>query len=580
MKPIQRTLYKFILALLTVLALLAHPYIPLKNVVIYPRSDAVSDIYGPAGSANWLARANSAWRCDYRRAFTDNSCGFIVSWTGGEQAASALRPPSCSSAATDHDGDGWGWEHQRSCLVPAAVRAQRARPTAEFPLCDTLAADLDGDGWGWEDEHTCRMPNADAAADNSGWHYCALSGSDPDGDGWGREEDAACVVRGGASDPQVSGERSPGENAVYCSNSIVDGDGDGWGWEQNRSCLIPPTVDRTQVPQPNKAVAQLRGVDMSSFKNLRVTLNYEGKAEFLRLYVRNFDPADADLSLADTTKYMITYLHTEDLKAGAAQVPLSQFRVAEWWLEATDRPLAHASRDLNNVVRIGFDFLEHGVHKIQVGKIELQGERISWPALVFMLNGLWFVLACAELGYPRYRRWRAAQRGEPHSPLQDGEVTDSDSALVPMATLITRFQAIHRAEHSGLLVVRVDLTDERAGIEAANALGREVGRLLSQQHYHQSYIAQQADGEVVLLLCGTSLSHLEHTAEQIHRLVDAHDFSHCAAGPVIAHVGFTLAINGEAFEETLNRAEWALYQTLQTHSRLQQPSYAETDDDR
>lgn len=51
--------------------------------------------------------------------------------------------PNCSSAASDPDGDGWGWENNQSCKVA--------------PKCANASSDPDGDGWGWENGQSCMV---------------------------------------------------------------------------------------------------------------------------------------------------------------------------------------------------------------------------------------------------------------------------------------------------------------------------------------------------------------------------------------------------------------------------------------
>lgn len=58
-------------------------------------------------------------------------------------AGQALAAPTCSSAASDPDGDGWGWENNQSCKVA--------------PTCASAASDPDGDGWGWENNQSCMV---------------------------------------------------------------------------------------------------------------------------------------------------------------------------------------------------------------------------------------------------------------------------------------------------------------------------------------------------------------------------------------------------------------------------------------
>ncbi|WP_307128410.1 cellulase family glycosylhydrolase [Streptomyces sp. B1I3] len=75
-----------------------------------------------------------------------------------------------------------------------------------YPYCASGSSDPDGDGWGWESSRSCvvRGSAADAAGNGgtapNGYPYCASGSSDPDGDGWGWESSRSCVVRGSAAD--------------------------------------------------------------------------------------------------------------------------------------------------------------------------------------------------------------------------------------------------------------------------------------------------------------------------------------------------------------------------------------------
>ena len=80
-------------------------------------------------------------------------------------------PPACVSAASDPDGDGYGWENNATCLVSdasasslfaavldAAQSTVDALPTTApngRPYCASAASDSDGDGWGWENNTSC-----------------------------------------------------------------------------------------------------------------------------------------------------------------------------------------------------------------------------------------------------------------------------------------------------------------------------------------------------------------------------------------------------------------------------------------
>lgn len=116
--------------------------------------------------------------------------------------------PYCGSASSDPDGDGWGWENNRSCVVRGSA-ADVGQPAGTapngYPYCASASSDPDGDGWGWEQGRSCVVVGSAADGGQStnapnGYPYCDSASSDPDGDGWGWEQSRSCVVRGSAAD--------------------------------------------------------------------------------------------------------------------------------------------------------------------------------------------------------------------------------------------------------------------------------------------------------------------------------------------------------------------------------------------
>ncbi|OKJ60685.1 cellulase family glycosylhydrolase [Streptomyces sp. CB02261] len=81
---------------------------------------------------------------------------------------------------------------------------QPAEDTARngYPYCAPgSTSDPDGDGWGWESSRSCVIRGGSADTAPNGYRYCAQgSASDPDGDGWGWESNRSCVVRHGSAD--------------------------------------------------------------------------------------------------------------------------------------------------------------------------------------------------------------------------------------------------------------------------------------------------------------------------------------------------------------------------------------------
>jgi len=69
--------------------------------------------------------------------------------------------PICCDANSDPDGDGWGWEHQQSCIVTATSgnNGGNIGGTCDwygsiFPTCQNTTS-----GWGWENNQSCVAPS-------------------------------------------------------------------------------------------------------------------------------------------------------------------------------------------------------------------------------------------------------------------------------------------------------------------------------------------------------------------------------------------------------------------------------------
>ncbi len=136
-------------------------------------------------------------------------------------------PELCTEDATDTDGDGWGWEGYRTCIVAGSDPDLNRKPV--HPTCTTSSFDIDGDGYGWEMETSCIV---EVSSHETGHPLCRAAASDADGDGYGWEDSNTCIVAGSYPD------RNRKPVLPGCIEPYVDPDGDGYGWKDNASCVI------------------------------------------------------------------------------------------------------------------------------------------------------------------------------------------------------------------------------------------------------------------------------------------------------------------------------------------------------
>ena len=84
---------------------------------------------------------------------------------------SASGPPVCESASSDPDGDGYGWERSATCIIgttsqsivssqPDTTPGVANAGTSAALVCASADSDPDGDGYGWENNRSCLVTAA------------------------------------------------------------------------------------------------------------------------------------------------------------------------------------------------------------------------------------------------------------------------------------------------------------------------------------------------------------------------------------------------------------------------------------
>lgn len=195
--------------------------------------------------------------------------------------------PVCSSAASDSDGDGYGWENDATCLVvaqPSQCEDRGGFPWGWDPATLTSCRldeqpgeclDTDGDGWGWDGFQSCTINQTPPMP-------VACFDSDGDGFGWNGVE--TCIVNTNfiarefdgqwpvcesslaelGSSPWVETTNPQTGFSTYCVKkcpaigAVVDPAYPGWGTFNDQRCFITPQDSTPQVLVPIYEPARLR----------------------------------------------------------------------------------------------------------------------------------------------------------------------------------------------------------------------------------------------------------------------------------------------------------------------------------
>jgi len=149
--------------------------------------------------------------------------------------------------------------------------------------------------------------------------------------------------------------------------------------------------------------------DLSDYESLSVRLSYTGDAKKLRIYMRNHNPLYSSLQDVDSLKFNAITLHSADFAKTETIIHLSEFAVADWWLEERDIPRELSRPELSGVATLGIDFPPppaFGQHDIKIERIELIGTWINPEKLYLgiIVLGILFLVGEAAIRFTLLRR--------------------------------------------------------------------------------------------------------------------------------------------------------------------------------
>ena len=144
------TSIRFILALLTILAIAGRPLIPPKTLVLHPSENTDESIYARVDAhgqalVGWLDKAATYLRCVNPAFASSPPCGVSFNWVKPREAGCIRQTEftRCSSPDSDPDGDGWGLESGKQCIV---ILEGTRMTGLGAPFCLLTESDPDGDG--------------------------------------------------------------------------------------------------------------------------------------------------------------------------------------------------------------------------------------------------------------------------------------------------------------------------------------------------------------------------------------------------------------------------------------------------
>jgi diguanylate cyclase (GGDEF)-like protein len=325
-----------------------------------------------------------------------------------------------------------------------------------------------------------------------------------------------------------------------------------------------------------------QGLDLSSVKEVRLWLEYEGESPYLRIFLRNHNPAYSSPERYDSTKFNQVEVKAETVE-GVLELSTADFFVANWWITMNGIPPELSHPEITNVVVLEVNTATNpplGEHKFHLRRIEFIEQRITTLQWYQLLFGLWlavavvfFVTRMFQLKREVTQRRRREKELVAVNKLLDSRGRELENKVKrdPLTGAYNR-QGIERALESGLSARRqrgVPMTLILLDIDHFKSINDTYGHLagdnvlvklseLIKSNIRQQDAFARWGGEEFLLVCqNTSIDEGKQLAEKLRKLVEAHPFDEDIH--VTVSMGVATLANNETITRFFERADEALY---------------------
>jgi diguanylate cyclase (GGDEF)-like protein len=315
------------------------------------------------------------------------------------------------------------------------------------------------------------------------------------------------------------------------------------------------------------------GTDLSHFKTLNLAVRYTGKAKYLRIAVRNFDPRFSRLDDLNSPKYNFVNVPSRELTKPVA-ISLDEFWVPEWWIAQYDLPRSESQPDLSNATIFSIDLrgdLSGTHHDIQIDKIEFVGDWISAEYWYLGILCLWMIIA-TTYGISNWvvmRRKHREQRKMIHALESEKDKYQRLSTYDALTNVwnrhgIEQFVEKLQATRTPASVIVIDIdhfkrVNDLRGHYGGDRVLRQMGEILGAQTRKTDGLGRWGGEEFVIVCPGASLASAAERAEKLRNKIRDANFIPEDPLPITASFGVATSHADQSFEDVFQQADQALY---------------------
>lgn len=315
-----------------------------------------------------------------------------------------------------------------------------------------------------------------------------------------------------------------------------------------------------------KGKAADHGIDLSRFRQINLSIRYAGKANYIRIALRDFDPRFSKADDWNSTKFNSLNVDPADLAQPLA-ISLREFTVPEWWASGYHLPRQLSQPDMSNAIALSLYLQGEAAgtdHDVQVDKIEFTGHWISAEYWYLGILSLWMI-AAASYGTSQWLRLRRQ-----HVELQSEKDRYKELSTIDGLTKILNRHGIEQfvasLENAKLptSVIVIDLdhfkkVNDNRGHYAGDRVLQTVGEVLKMHTRKTDGLGRWGGEEFILVCPGATLSKASDLAEKLRQRILQTNCIPEDPLTVTASFGVATSPPGGSFDAAFQQADEALY---------------------
>jgi diguanylate cyclase (GGDEF)-like protein len=319
-----------------------------------------------------------------------------------------------------------------------------------------------------------------------------------------------------------------------------------------------------------------KGLDLTNFRSLTVSLVYRGPGKSFRVHLKNFDPRYAVATTDDSAKFNRVEYDTTPGRVQHVTFNLADFGVADWWLRKHQLAPSLSHPQFDNITSLDIQTGTEpalGHHEFEVREVVLRTTLLSDAQWYLSLLGAWIVLIGVYLAYRiRNMKGEIERRGLLQALAQrQAEEAEEAARRDPLTKVYNRRGIAERyatlcdeaAAPAGMAVMLIDIDrfkslNDRFGHAYGDEVLSTIAAVIKRNVRAGDTVGRWGGEEFVVLCPGADSGEAQHIAEKIRRRIEHFHFGECEK--VTASLGtHWFPATGPELAELIGFADIALY---------------------